>query len=137
MGRVATVALTVSAAAPDLDALPRLGDTAYYLAYHRGITHSFVGGAILALRRAAPFCRFSTYKNYVRLAGLWYLVNQGRWAGVLIASASGRRGVPVIFPFLPIPAFTKTRVCGDLGEGVVKVFTGKKASEETEAELPK
>jgi membrane-bound metal-dependent hydrolase YbcI (DUF457 family) len=103
MGRVATVALTVSAAAPDLDALPRLRDTAYYLAYHRGITHSFVGGAILALLRAALFCRFSTYNNYVRLAGLCYLVNQGRWAGVLIASASGRRGVPVIFPFLPIP----------------------------------
>ncbi len=70
MGRVATVALTVSAAAPDLDAVPRLGDTAYYLSHHRGITHSFIGGAILALFLAAIFYRFSTHKHYWRLAGL-------------------------------------------------------------------
>ena len=70
MGRVATVALTVSAAAPDLDAVPRLGDTVYYLSHHRGITHSFIGGAILALFLAAIFYRFSAYKHYWRLAGL-------------------------------------------------------------------
>jgi len=73
MGRVATVALTVSAAAPDLDGVLRLRDTAFYLSHHRGITHSFVGGAFLALLLAAIFYRFSTYKHYWRLAGICYL----------------------------------------------------------------
>lgn len=73
MGRVATVALTVSAAVPDLDAVPRLGDMAYYLSHHRGITHSFVGGLILALLLAAIFYRFSSYKHYGRLVGICYL----------------------------------------------------------------
>ncbi|MFQ5960686.1 MAG: metal-dependent hydrolase [Candidatus Methylomirabilales bacterium] len=73
MGSVATVALTVSAVAPDIDGLARLGDTAFYLLHHRGITHSFIGGAILALLLAAIFYRFSTYKHYWRLAGLCYL----------------------------------------------------------------
>ncbi|MFQ5882322.1 MAG: metal-dependent hydrolase [Candidatus Methylomirabilales bacterium] len=70
MGRVATVALTLSAAAPDLDALPRLGNTAYYLSHHRGMTHSFVGGLVLALLLAAIFYRLSAYKHYGRLAGI-------------------------------------------------------------------
>lgn len=73
MGRVATVALTVSAAVPDVDGLAGFGDTTFYLSHHRGITHSLFGGAILALLLAALFYRFSTYKHYVRLAGLCYL----------------------------------------------------------------
>lgn len=73
MGSVATVALTVSAVAPDVDGLARLGDTAFYISHHRGITHSFIGGAIMALLLAAIFYRFSTYKHYWRLAGLCYL----------------------------------------------------------------
>ena len=73
MGLVATVALTVSAVAGDADGLARLGDTAFYISHHRGITHSFIGGAIMALLLAAIFYRFSTYKHYWRLAGLCYL----------------------------------------------------------------
>ncbi len=73
MGQVATVALTVSAVAGDADGLARLGDTAFYLSHHRGITHSFFGGAILALVLAAIFYRFSAYKHYWRLAALCYL----------------------------------------------------------------
>ncbi len=73
MGPVATVALTVSAAAPDLDGLARFGDTAFYLAHHRGITHSFVGGAVLALLLGAIFYRFSAYKHYWRLSAICYL----------------------------------------------------------------
>ncbi|MGH7350842.1 MAG: metal-dependent hydrolase [Candidatus Methylomirabilales bacterium] len=73
MGRVATGALTVSAAAPDIDGFMRFQDTALYLSVHRGITHSFVGGAVLALLLAALFYRFSAYKHYWRLAGLCYL----------------------------------------------------------------
>jgi inner membrane protein len=43
------------------------------LSHHRGITHSFFGGAILALLLAAIFYRFSAYKHYWRLAALCYL----------------------------------------------------------------
>src|SRR3990172_728554 len=70
MGRVATGALTVSAAAPDIDGFMRFQDTAFYLSVHRGITHSFVGGAALALLLAAVFYRFSATKQYWRLVGL-------------------------------------------------------------------
>ena len=73
MGPVATVALTVSATVPDLDGVLRLRDTAFYLSHHRGITHSFVGGAVLALVLAAIFYRFSAYRHYWRLAGICYL----------------------------------------------------------------
>ncbi len=95
MGRVATVALTVSAAAPDVDGLAGLGDTAFYLSYHRGITHSFVGGAVLALLLAAVFYRFSTYKHYLRLAGLCYLAILMH----LITDLSTSYGTQVFFPF--------------------------------------
>lgn len=70
MGPVATVALTVSAAAADLDGLGRLRDTAFYISHHRGITHSFVGGAVLALALGAIFYRFSSYKHYWRLTAI-------------------------------------------------------------------
>jgi inner membrane protein len=70
IGRVATGALTVSAAAPDIDGLMRFQDTAFYLSVHRGITHSFVGGAVLALLLAALFYCFSATKQYWRLVGL-------------------------------------------------------------------
>jgi inner membrane protein len=73
MGKVATGALTVSAAAPDIDGFMRFQDTALYLLHHRGITHSFVGGAMLALVLAALFSRLSSTKRYWRLVGLCYL----------------------------------------------------------------
>lgn len=72
MGPVATAALTVSALAPDVDGIVRFQDIAFYLEYHRGITHSFAGGAAMALVLAAIFYRFSAYKQYWRLAGLCY-----------------------------------------------------------------
>lgn len=103
MGRVATVALTVSSAAPDLDSVPRLGDTAYYLSHHRGITHSFVGGAVLALLLAALFYRFSSYKHYGRLAGLCYLAILGH-IGLDLFTSFGTR------IFLP---FSQARIAWD------------------------
>lgn len=95
MGRVATVALTVSAAAPDVDGLVAFGDTAFYLSYHRGITHSFFGGALLALLLAAIFYRFSTYKHYLKLAGLCYLAILMH----LFTDLSTSYGTQVLFPF--------------------------------------
>src|SRR5262245_30553298 len=48
-GPAATVALVVGAALPDLDALFALGGPVLSVVHHRGMTHSFLGGAGLAL----------------------------------------------------------------------------------------
>ena len=95
MGPVATVALTVSAAAPDLDGLARFGDTTFYLSHHRGITHSLLGGVVLALLIAAILYRFSAYKHYWRLAAICYL-------GILfhiVTDLSTGYGTQVFLPF--------------------------------------
>lgn len=95
MGPVATVALTVSAAAPDLDGLARFGDTAFYLSHHRGITHSLLGGVVLALLIAAVLYRFSAYNHYWRLAAICYL-------GILfhiVTDLSTGYGTKVFLPF--------------------------------------
>ncbi|HWC75930.1 MAG TPA: metal-dependent hydrolase [Blastocatellia bacterium] len=45
---LATATLIVSSNLPDIDAISRLRGPVYYLEYHRGITHSFIGLAVLA-----------------------------------------------------------------------------------------
>ena len=51
--RFATLALMVGANAPDIDIVSRLGGSATYLKYHRGITHSILGVVVLAAVVAA------------------------------------------------------------------------------------
>jgi len=51
--RFATLALVLASNAPDVDIVTRLRGSAAYLEYHRGITHSFVGLAGLALLLSA------------------------------------------------------------------------------------
>jgi len=46
--RFATLTVILGANAPDIDLLARLKDSATYLKYHRGITHSLVGVVVLA-----------------------------------------------------------------------------------------
>ncbi len=46
--RFATVTLIVGANLPDIDLVSGLGGAATYLKYHRGITHSILGAALLA-----------------------------------------------------------------------------------------
>ncbi len=46
--RFATITLIVGANLPDVDLVSALGGAASYLKYHRGITHSILGAAILA-----------------------------------------------------------------------------------------
>src|SRR5438477_275057 len=48
MTRFATVTLIIGANLPDADLVSALGGGATYLKYHRGITHSLLGAAILA-----------------------------------------------------------------------------------------
>lgn len=64
MGKMATVTLTASAVAPDLDYLLRLGGPQFYLAEHRGFTHSFVGIAIMAPLLGLLFSRFDPKRRY-------------------------------------------------------------------------
>jgi inner membrane protein len=51
--RFATAALLIGSSLPDIDVLWSLGGGATYLKYHRGFTHSILGGAILAALLAA------------------------------------------------------------------------------------
>lgn len=53
--RRATWLLLVAALAPDIDNLLFVKGTATYLDYHRGFTHSFAGGIVVALVIAALF----------------------------------------------------------------------------------
>ncbi|HEV2349397.1 MAG TPA: metal-dependent hydrolase [Terriglobia bacterium] len=46
--RFATLTLLVGASLPDIDLVATLGGGATYLKYHRGITHSILGAAVLA-----------------------------------------------------------------------------------------
>ncbi len=47
--RLATLTVILGANAPDIYILARLKDSTAYLKYHRGLTHSFLGIAVLAL----------------------------------------------------------------------------------------
>jgi inner membrane protein len=47
--RFATLALVIGANLPDLDIVARLGGSATYLQYHRGITHSILGAVVLSV----------------------------------------------------------------------------------------
>jgi membrane-bound metal-dependent hydrolase YbcI (DUF457 family) len=67
-GRAATVALVVGAELPDLDSLFALGGPVLSFVHHRGMTHSLLGGAGLALLSALLLGRFFRAHPY------WHLV---------------------------------------------------------------
>jgi len=72
-GPAATVALVVGAELPDLDFLFALGGPVLSFVHHRGMTHSLVGGAGLALLGALLLRRFFREHTYWRLVLLTYL----------------------------------------------------------------
>src|SRR5215468_244719 len=69
-GPVATVALVVGAELPDLDFLFGLGGPVLSFVHHRGMTHSLLGGAGLALLGALLLWGFRREPTYGRLV-LW------------------------------------------------------------------
>src|SRR5256884_3787554 len=69
-GPAATVALVVGAELPDLDVLFALGGPVLSFVHHRGMTHSLLGGAGLALLSALLLRRFIREHTYWRLV-LW------------------------------------------------------------------
>src|SRR5262249_48183582 len=69
-GPAATVALVVGAELPDLDSLFVLGGPLFSFVHHRGMTHSLLGGAGLALLGALLLRRLFRAHPYWRLV-LW------------------------------------------------------------------
>jgi membrane-bound metal-dependent hydrolase YbcI (DUF457 family) len=69
-GPAATVALVVGAELPDLDSLFALGGPVLSVVHHRGMTHSLLGGAGLALLGALLLWRLFRAHPYWRLV-LW------------------------------------------------------------------
>jgi membrane-bound metal-dependent hydrolase YbcI (DUF457 family) len=69
-GLAATVALVVGAELPDLDFLFALGGPVLNFVHHRGMTHSLLGGAGLALLGALLLSRLVRAHTYWRLV-LW------------------------------------------------------------------
>src|SRR5262245_56581810 len=87
-GAIATVALLVGSELPDLDSLFKLGGPVADFVHHRGITHSFCGGAGLALLgatllwsvwRAQPYWRVTwlVYMGVLLHIGMDYLTSYG------------------------------------------------------------
>jgi len=72
-GRAATVALVVGTELPDLDSLFALGGSVLSFVHHRGMTHSLLGGAGLALLGALLLWRLFRAHPYWRLVLLIYL----------------------------------------------------------------
>jgi hypothetical protein len=72
-GALATAALLVGSALPDLDALFELGSPISGFVHHRGITHSLMGGAGLALLGAALLWSVWRAHPYWRVTWLVYL----------------------------------------------------------------
>jgi inner membrane protein len=72
-GRPAVIALTAGALAPDLDSVMAFWDPFAAIKYHRGLTHSVLGGMLLALLVAWPIYRWGTHKRYRDLVALAYV----------------------------------------------------------------
>jgi membrane-bound metal-dependent hydrolase YbcI (DUF457 family) len=72
-GALATVALLVGSELPDFDALFELGGPISAFVHHRGITHSLLGGAGLALLGAALLWSVWRSHPYWRVTWLIYL----------------------------------------------------------------
>ncbi len=103
--RFATAALLIGSNLPDIDVLWSLGGGATYLKYHRGITHSILGGAVLAAllaaviyalgRRAAP-----PGKSGPALEARWmFLVCLIALEGHVLMDFSNAYGTRLFLPF--------------------------------------
>jgi inner membrane protein len=73
IGRPAVIALTAGALAPDLDNVMAFWDQFAAIKYHRGLTHSVLGGVPLALLVTWPIYHWGTYTRYRDLVSLVYL----------------------------------------------------------------
>ena len=95
MGRAASLAVTAGAMAPDLDSVMGLWDQFAAIKYHRGLTHSLLGGVLLALLVTWPIYRWGPRKRFRNLVGLVYLGILVHIGLDLITSF----GIQVFYPF--------------------------------------
>jgi inner membrane protein len=101
--RFATLTLVIGANLPDIDSIARLKDSAAYLQYHRGITHSLLGVSVLALVLAAAVYwlgRKAKPKSGLAVAGCWILL--AAWLGTashLLMDYTNAYGVRLFLPF--------------------------------------
>ena len=104
--RYATLALLIGSNLPDIDIVARLGGSAAYLNYHRGITHSILGvvtlGALLAAtiyylgRKASP----PNKRSVPPLDGPWLLaICLISTAGHVLMDFTNAYGVRPFMPF--------------------------------------
>jgi len=103
--RFATITLIVGANLPDIDLVSALGGAASYLKYHRGITHSILGAAVLAgvlgaavyfLGRMAP----PTKKSVPPLNARWLFVISGIALGShVLMDFTNSYGTRLFLPF--------------------------------------
>ena len=93
-GALATAALVVGSELPDLDALFELGGTVFGFVHHRGITHSLLGGAGLALLGAALL--WSVWRSHP----YWRVTV----AGVSWGAPAHRDGLPDVLRHADFPA---------------------------------
>lgn len=73
LGRPATVALITGALLPDVDFVMGFFDQMAAVKYHRGLTHSFIGGTFLALVAAVLLYKWKKGISYWTLASLVYV----------------------------------------------------------------
>jgi inner membrane protein len=102
--RFATLALVVGSSLPDVDIISRLDGSLAYLEYHRGVTHSLVGVAALALILTAaiyyPGRRARPKPSAPPLRGWWLLlVCFIATASHLLLDFTNAYGVRPLLPF--------------------------------------
>lgn len=80
-GGEAKAAAVLGSVLPDFDQVVSLFGNEFFVRFHRGISHSFVGVAISSILVAALFHRFGRWKN---LAGLYLLVLAGQLSHIAL-----------------------------------------------------
>jgi inner membrane protein len=103
--RFATAALVIGSNLPDIDVLWSMGGGAKYLEYHRGITHSILGAAVLAISLAGTIYFLGKHapppkKPRPPLSGKWMvMVCLIALGGHLLMDFTNQYGIRLFLPF--------------------------------------
>lgn len=96
LGWPATIALCVSVSLPDIDVFLSLEGAPFsYLRYHRGFTHSFLGGVVLALMVSGAICLASRSK---KMGSLFFLSLLGIYTHIFLDLITSF-GTQILWPF--------------------------------------
>lgn len=95
IGKPATAAIVIGGLLPDIDYVMRTQGLLEYMKYHRGLTHSLFGGAILAAVLAGIIWKFGSYKKYRHL---WLMSYLGVLLHILLDLCTSY-GTQILLPF--------------------------------------